>query len=92
MADFSTVHQAALREARLSFDRRDSDQWSIVLREPIGGPFDPVPESVSFVTLRMVRGKLHPANQVSADLIADWCKRHAETPNEAFAHVSENRG
>lgn len=88
MASFDDVHRRDLRAAdgRL----RLGEPWMVALREPLEfaslGP-DAIAEdaTVSFVCFVAEHGgRLKPASDRDRAIIADWKRRHRETPLEWF--------
>lgn len=86
MASFDDVHRNELRAANGKL--RLGEGWRIALREPLEfaslGP-EPVDASVTVIQFVAVEGgKLKPATDADRDLLADWKKRHRETPPDWF--------
>jgi len=85
MADFYDVHQKQLNAAEGRI--RVGEIWSISLREPLGDVTSKpnYDEQVTIVGFRATKdGALEPACPVDHDSIADWKKRHRDTPLESF--------
>jgi hypothetical protein len=89
MARFDEIHRRELHAADGRI--REGETWRIALREPLEfaalGPGTIPPDAcvkiVQFVASG--RGSLEPASMADRELIADWKRRHRDTPPEWFS-------
>jgi hypothetical protein len=86
MARFNDIHRSALNAAAGRL--RLGELWNVELREPLQfvgpdtAPADAFVTVVSFVAAR--NGRLEPAGTKDREIIADWEKRHRDTPDDQF--------
>lgn len=93
MARFEDVHRAWLTPDR---GLRLGEPWNVALREPMAAVSN-FPETagpdikvVQFIAVRT--GALKPATLADRALIADWERRHRETPDDWFGLPAALRG
>lgn len=85
MANFEDVHRKQLYAADRKI--RKGEIWSIYLREPLGKVADGpnVNELITIVGfIATANGRLEPAHALDRASIAEWKKRHRDTPLSHF--------